>query len=61
MYGSYLLSSLVKAKVYSKFQQTIAKILSKIFFFFFFLSFLLFPKSTFKGPERKIGQFFMDN
>ena len=46
----------VKAKVYlAKFQQ-IAKIIS----FSFFPQEIFFPKSTFKGPVKKIGQSFIN-
>ena len=58
MLGSYLLSFSVRVKVYSvKFQQTYAKILPLNFSFF--PHEIFFPKSTFKGPGKKLGQFFM--
>ena len=58
MYGSYLLSFSVKVKGYSaKFQQTIAKILP-LNISFFFRHEIFFFKSTFKGPGKKLGQFF---
>ena len=57
MYGSYLLTFSVKAKIYSvKFQQAVKKILS-LKFFIYFRHEISFPNSILKDPGKKVGRF----